>query len=112
MSVNIKTYIGVYAEVMKNVFSEYSDVYAEELIPYVEGHKDVKFDAVYDGMCGNYLYFGKTLEKFGDYEAFESAEMDLVDMKSLITEVETELIKLRLMSEDVQIKFMVFNHYS
>jgi len=108
MSIERTTYIGLYVDIDKYI----DDPYEDKMLPYTEGHKDIEFDLIYDGMCGDYMYFGKTYGKIDEYE--ENTKLIInnnirLDMIDIIQ----ELIKLGIRLEDEdEILHMVFMHIS
>ena len=56
MSMNCTIYFGVYVDILEKIENPYDDEYES----YVCGFKDERFSMIYDGMCGEYCYFGVT----------------------------------------------------
>ena len=106
MSVDRKIYFGIYVDVLDLV----DDIYSDELLPYIEGWEDVDFDMVYDGMCGDYAYFGKTFASIDDYDDNNIILEDGYD--KYYSEIYEKLDELGIELGDRRLRLMVFNHYS
>lgn len=106
MSVERTVYIGIYVDVLDLV----EDVYSEELLPYLEGHKGIEFDLIYDGMCGNYAYFGKTFTKLEYYDEKDYIFED--NYEKQYEDIHNELSKLGININEKQLRLMIFNHFS
>ena len=111
MSTEKDIYVGLYINI-----SEYigDDPYETEFLPYLEGHDGLDFDMIYDGMSGNYVYFGKTYGKIEEYGESEDViissniERDKLD---ILNQLRIHGIDLKVSEYYDKFKHMAFAHY-
>ena len=106
MSVDVRIYIGVYVK-LEDLGVEI-DVYDEKYEELIDDEK-----LIYDGMAGQYTYFGSTIKSFDEIYSFDAYELDELNISALKDEVSFELQKLlpELDCSRVTPQFIIFAHY-
>lgn len=112
MSVYRTDYVIIGIEVPLSVAEETERIKEAELLPFIEGHKDVEFSYIYDGMSGNYAIFGKVINTIDEHDEGGLFEIDKnmasVDREKLRISA-TKLFGTEVL--DIPIKTYVLNHY-
>lgn len=95
------------------------DFWDEKHLPYIEGHKDVKYTLIRDCMSTNYLIFGKIIKSADEHEGWNFIEIptgqiitpfEIVDMCQKYRElfnVSTEILELV-----DKPKLILFSHFN
>jgi hypothetical protein len=65
----------------------------EKYLPNIEGHKNTSLRLIADGMSGEYMVWGLTIEVADEYEGWEFLEID-IDKNKLKEELMKEINKL------------------
>lgn len=89
MSVDAEVYLGVYLDILNKV-----DVYDEKFNPFMEKRENERFSMIYDGMCGNYCYFGITIASIVDIFDYNNKIIDSDYIERYACDVEDKLREL------------------
>jgi hypothetical protein len=99
--------------------SEKIDIWSDKFLPYIEGHKDIPYTIIYDGMCGEYLVFGKLIHKDHDYDSFSFTSISYKDFfddkeNKEVTQAFIDLFGKEIFNdlEDEEPQMLVFTHFS
>lgn len=88
------------------------DLYKDEYLPMVEGHKGEKYAIITDGMCGDYNVFGIVVKRGGDrYEGWLFENLDIRDFSNSSDDMK---IKYREIFDAVpkEPNLFIFTHWS
>jgi len=95
------------------------DIWADKYLPYVEGHKGVTDIIVYDGMSGEYVVFGKLINKA---EEHQGTGFTTISYRDFFDDDERERVTAKFRElfgdaiyddlEEDEPQMLVFSHYS
>ena len=87
--------------------------FEDKYLPYIEGHPGIKYTLITDGMCGEYIVFGRLL----DHRSDDTGDTDFKEIDASpenLNEQETCDIFTTLFGVEIpnKPKLIVFSHYS
>lgn len=85
------------------------DYFEDEFLPYIEGHEELEYQLIVDGMCGEYVVFGKVLGTDNDNSGWEFTEI-----KTYNIDPEALKKKYQELFGDIpeEPKLFIFSHFS
>lgn len=86
------------------------DEWYQYLVPELEGHQDIEFNVIDDGMCGKYVVIGKKIESMSSRDDdFYTISVDkLPDHDKLLEAINK---KLNSNYDRSDFKLLFFNHF-
>lgn len=94
------------------------DIWDNKYLPFMEGHPGITDTIVYDGMSGEYLVFGKLINRAEEHEGVNFTTISYKDFfddeeTKRVTEKFIELFGKEILDEldDDEPQMFVFSHY-
>jgi hypothetical protein len=121
MGINCTTYLMLGIKLPYSVVDEcriYEGENEEKYLPYIEGHKDIKYSLIIDSMNGEYCIFGAVIERLNKEkeDQFYIINNSTSKGQELFDEEEYEKVFNDLFPhiklEEPKYSLIMFNHYS
>ena len=81
------------------------------LLPYLEGHENVKFALVVDGMSGKYSAFGKVISARGEYDECSTVTTSLEAIQGDTGDLLLDYVKVFNKLPETSPILLIFSHY-
>jgi hypothetical protein len=119
MSIDATTYLMFGVKLPYSIIEEYK-VYDndDKYLPYIEGHKDIKYALIIDGMSGEYVVFGKVLNKLdSNVDDFYIMNEEIVKEKNNDFDFEDYEKIFNILFPNIKLpkykaSLLMFNHFS
>jgi hypothetical protein len=103
----------------KEIETRNIDLWTGKYLPYLEGQKDILYIIINDGMCGEYLVFGKLINQAVDYEGTTFTVISYKDFfddeeNKKVTQAFIDLFGKEVYDtlDDEEPQMLVFSHFS
>lgn len=81
------------------------------LLPYLEGHENVKFALIVDGMSGKYSAFGKVISMRGEYDECSTVTTSLEAIQRDTGDLLLDYVKVFNKLPETSPILLIFSHY-